>query len=242
MNGEIVVENDPLRIAAVLSDPTRFSIYQYIVSGGGQGVTVQEIAARFGLHPNVARLHLNRLKEIGLLTARPEKSGRGGRPGLSYTPSGKALSLNLPPRDYRLLSELLCRALSLLGDQGLKALEEVGRAYGHQLAEQVYDRLPLPREEVSVEDLLAAAARALSAQGLAARVVSSGGVSATLRLGNCTFEEVAASFPRFICHLCRGLVQGVLEAHLAVTRLRTLRGDGGCEYVAEQVSPLEQPL
>ncbi len=230
------MENNPLKIAAVLSDPTRFSIYQYIVSSEAGAVTVQEIAGAFNLHPNVARLHLNKLREIGLLTARPEKTGHGGRPSLAYSPSGKALSLHFPPRDYRLLAELLCRALGLLGEQGLQALEEVGRAYGRQLAEQIYARLPLPRQEVSVEDLLAGAARALSDQGLAARYVHSG-ESATLRLNNCTFEEVAASHPRLICHLCRGLVQGVLETHLDVARLRGLRGERGCEFVAEEVSP-----
>lgn len=238
------MEKDPLKIAAVLGDPTRFSIYQHLVSQAEGAVTVQEVAARFDLHPNVARMHLNRLTEIGLLSARPEKSGRGGRPGLVYAPSGQSLSLNFPPREYRLLSELLCRALGSFGPEGLKALEEVGRAHGRQVAEQVYAQIPLPPEQVSVEDLLAGAARALTAQGLEARVVRSGGVSATLRLNNCSFEEVASRFPQFICHLCHGLVQGVLEAHLAVTRVRErssiLRGDQGCEYVAEQVSRLPE--
>lgn len=235
------MERDPLKIASVLGDPTRFSIFQYLVSDKAKGVSVQDIAGRFDLHPNVARMHLNKLKEIGLLVAHQEKSGRGGRPGMVYAPSGKSLSLNFPHREYRLLSELLCRALSHLGPQGMAALEEVGRAHGRQVTEEIYHGLGLPPEDVSMEDLLAGAAQALTNQGLEARVVSAGGVSTTLRLTNCSFEEVASRYPQLICHLCRGLVQGVLEAHRAVARVRSggaiARGDEGCEYVAEEVTP-----
>lgn len=241
-NGGFAVERDPHKIGVVLGDPTRFSIYQLIVSSGVKSVTAQEIAGRFGLHPNVARMHLNKLKEVGLLVARAEKSGKGGRPGLAYASSGKPLSLNFPPREYRLLSELLCQALSVLGAQGLAALEEVARNYGRQVADQVYDQLGVPPQDVSVEDLLASAAQTLTQQGLDATVVSAGTVSATLRLNNCSFEEVAARYPLFICHLCRGLVRGVLEAHLDVARVRgeasILRGDRSCDYVAEHLSRL----
>lgn len=224
------------RIAAVLSDPTRFSIYQYVVGGGAEAVSAQEVAAAFGLHPNVARMHLNRLREIGLLTARRAKGRHGGRPGLVYAPSGKSLSLNFPPRDYRLLADLLCQAVGALGAEGLRAVEAAGRAYGQQLGEELYASLARGGEPVSVADLLAGAARALSAQGLTARVESAG-PAATLRLQNCAFAEVAASHPRLICHLCRGLVQGLLEAHLAVERVRGRRRERGCEYVAEGVAP-----
>lgn len=231
---------DPLKIGAVLGDPTRFSIYQYLATSGVPAVSAQDIAQRFGLHPNVARMHLNKLKEIGLLVARPEKTGRGGRPSFVYALSGESVSLNLPPREYRLLAELLCRALALLGEQGLVALEEVGRGYGRQLADQVYAQLEVPPEDVPVEQLLVAAAQVLSQQGLEAEVVRDGGASATLTLHNCSFEEVAARYPRFICHLCRGLVQGLLEAHLAVAHVRggesIAHGARQCAYVAEPVS------
>ncbi len=243
MNLEVksAVERDPLKIGAVLGDPTRYSIYQYIVQSGVEGVTAQEMANRFGLHPNVARLHLNKLKEIGVLVAQLEKSSRGGRPGQVYKLSGESVSLNLPPREYRLLSELLCRALSLCGDQGLVALEEVGRTYGRQVANQVYSELGLPPEDVSVDTLFEGAVRALSQQGLQANISRSPSGSATLTLSNCSFEEVAARYPRFICHLCHGLVQGVLETHLAVANVQDkaskARGDRHCSYFAQEINP-----
>lgn len=239
------MERDPLKIGAVLGDPTRYSIYRYIAESGVDGVTAQQIADHFGLHPNVARLHLNKLKEIGLLVAQAEKSGRGGRPGLVYKLSGESVSLNLPPREYRLLSELLCRALSLCGDQGLVALEEVGRSYGRQVANQVYSELGLPPQEVSVDTLFEGAVRALTRNGLEAQISRSPSGSATLTLKNCSFEEVAARYPRFICQLCHGLVQGVLETHLAVANLQDraskARGDRHCAYIAQEVNPVTLP-
>lgn len=234
------MDNNPMKIGAVLGDPTRYSIYRYLLSGAGR-VTVQDVASRFDLHPNVARMHLNKLKEIGLLVAHSEKSGHTGRPGHVYELSGESVSLNLPPRDYRLLSELLCQALATMGDQGLVALEEVSRTYGRKLAHEVYAGLGVPPGEVSVRKLLEGAATALSHQGLEAEVVIERGVAATLKIRNCSFEEVAARHPQFICHLCHGLVQGVLETHLAVANLREdasiARGDKHCAYVAEKVAP-----
>lgn len=229
-----------MRIGAVLGDPTRYSIYRYLLSGAGR-MTAQEVASRFGLHPNVARMHLNKLKEIGLLVAHSEKSGHTGRPGHVYDLSGESVSLNLPPRDYRLLSELLCQALVTLGDEGLVALEDVSRTYGRKLAHEVYTGLGVPPGEVSVQQLLDRAAQALSHQGLEADVVTERGVAATLKIRNCSFEEVAARYPQFVCHLCHGLVQGVLETHLAIANRREdasiARGGKHCSYVAEKVAP-----
>ncbi len=127
-------EQEPLKLAGVVGDPTRFAIYQYLCTSGAERVTAQEIAARFGLHPNVARLHLNKLRDVGLLEAHVEKSGRGGRPGTAYSLADRVLTLHFPPRDYRLLAELLSQALARMGDEGRRVLEEVGRSFGRELA------------------------------------------------------------------------------------------------------------
>ncbi len=233
---------DPVRLAAVVADGTRFAVYRHLVEAAPRPVSAQEIAERFHLHPNVARLHLNRLEEIGLVVSDTERSGRGGRPYRVYRPSGQALHLSLPPRDYQLLSELLCRALTLLGDRGLEALEEVGRRHGREVAQDAAGRLPA-EEPVTEEALLGAVADVLSEQGLLARVAPSER-GAVLTLHNCSFAEVADRFPQLICRLCRGLVQGVLasgegasaeEAAGAALRGEESRakGDARCAYVLE---------
>lgn len=56
-------------------------------------VTVQHIADQFGIHPNVARLHLTKLSEINIISADYVKTGKGGRPGRVYKASEKGVSL-----------------------------------------------------------------------------------------------------------------------------------------------------
>ncbi|SET62293.1 Winged helix-turn-helix DNA-binding [Salinibacillus kushneri] len=71
--------NDTLRITNVLNDDTRLSIYEYI-SKKHNGVNVQEIATQFNIHPNVARLHLSKLEDIGMVNSHIQKNKKGGRP------------------------------------------------------------------------------------------------------------------------------------------------------------------
>src|SRR5690625_450877 len=68
-----------LKVTNVLSDPTRYKIYQSFLETKTPK-TVADIADLFNIHPNVARLHLAKLQEIKLLNAYYEKSGKGGRP------------------------------------------------------------------------------------------------------------------------------------------------------------------
>ena len=68
-----------LKITSVLSDPTRYKIYQYITERHND-VTVQEIADQFEIHPNVARLHLSKLEDVSMLSSETKKTGKGGRP------------------------------------------------------------------------------------------------------------------------------------------------------------------
>ncbi|WP_321164154.1 helix-turn-helix transcriptional regulator [Tepidibacillus decaturensis] len=129
------MENDTLKLTSVLADPTRFAIYQY-VSSMGRAVNVQEIADKFGIHPNVARLHLSKLEDVNLLKSITEKTGRGGRPSRVYTLSDEVVSLQFPPRDYKLLAKIAIETLLSFGEEGKKALVEMGRNFGREAARQ----------------------------------------------------------------------------------------------------------
>lgn len=56
-------------IFRLLSDPTRLGIFKEIIGGGGRTVTSSDIAVSFNLHPNVARMHLQKLAGAGLLAS-----------------------------------------------------------------------------------------------------------------------------------------------------------------------------
>ena len=78
-------------ITDAFGDPTRRRIYLYTRDHAGEhGVTVAEVASEVGVHPNVARHHLDKLAAGGYVEVvrRAEVSGdpgrRAGRPSKRY--------------------------------------------------------------------------------------------------------------------------------------------------------------
>lgn len=70
-------------VERALSVPTRAGIYRRLRTEG-QPVTAREAAEMFGLHPNVARNHLDTLSEAGLVVTGRRKHPGGGRPAKVY--------------------------------------------------------------------------------------------------------------------------------------------------------------
>jgi predicted ArsR family transcriptional regulator len=233
------VERDPQRVSAVLADPTRYNIYQYVLTAPKR-VSVAEVADRFGLHPNVARMHLGKLVSIGLLVAHAVRTGKGGRPGYLYGPSDDAISLVVPARDFHLLADLMVQALVLLGDSGKEAAVQVGRSYGRKLGREAMASLQV--DPPSLQQLYQVCAEALQRLGVAISLMHDEGGGARFVLRTCGFWEVASAHPEYVCHLCKAIVEGVTEEILrvapAVTEVSSRpRGDRECVYDA---SPLIQ--
>ncbi|MFZ5816564.1 MAG: helix-turn-helix transcriptional regulator [Bacillota bacterium] len=241
------MERDPQKVSAVLADPTRYSIYQYVLGAPGP-VHVTDVARKFSLHPNVARLHLGKLAEIGLLVVRTEKSGKGGRPSYVYTPSGSAVSLTVPARDFQLLADLLVQSLALLGDGGKEAVEQIGYTFGRRLGREALEKLAPAMAAANgssgPEVLLEACVTALSRLGVAAHVATGANGRPSLVLKSCGFQEVASAHPDQVCHLCKAMVEGVArtcaEVHADVTQAGTVpRGDKECVYEVSGLIRLE---
>lgn len=241
------MEQDPQKVSAVLGDPTRYSIYQYVLVAPDP-VHVADVAKRFGLHPNVARMHLGKLAEIGLLVVRTEKSGKGGRPSYVYAPSGSAVSLTVAPREFQLLADLLVQSLALLGDGGKEAVEQIGLTFGRRLGQEALQKLApalVAANGVSgPEALLEACAMALNRLGVAAHVSRGEGGKPSLVLKQCGFHEVASSHPEQVCHLCKAMVEGVAqtctEAQPDVTQAGTVpKGGKACVYEVNGLINLE---
>lgn len=227
------MKQDPLKVAGVLGDPTRYAIYQFVLGLNCAAVTTQEVADHFSLHPNVARTHLNKLQDIGLLASQPEKSGRGGRPVHTYTVTGAAVSVTVPGREYELLANLLSEALNLTGSEGMRALAGVGRVFGEKLAADAAGTAGVNPLWASENDLLDVAARALTVHGIGVEAERDG-EHASLVLRNCGFREVALKYPRHVCHLCEAIVQGVMETLFSVRGVAAIatlpKGDRHCVY------------
>ena len=202
-------------ITNAFGDPTRRAIYLFAHESGADGVTAAQVAERFGLHPNVARHHLDKLAAGGYLEVAMGKPGSGaGRPSKRYRALGDRVSLDAAVRTEDLMLILLGRALALLPrDVAESMAEEVGQEYGRALAAGMTGRSADPDHagvHRSFRSALHAVADALTAHGFAAHTDSR---NDQLRIINnhCPFGEVAMEHP-VICAVDRGMVKGMLGA------------------------------
>jgi predicted ArsR family transcriptional regulator len=196
-----------IAVTAAFGDPTRRAVYLFAREREA-GVTASEVGDHFGLHPNVARHHLDKLAGGGYLDVSVERNDTGGagRPSKRYRVQDPGLRLQLPSRRDDLLITLLGRALALLPPAEAEAMaEDVGVSYGRSLAAAM-----APGEaQRSVRTALHAVADALTAHGFAAHAEARGG-SLAIIAEHCPFGTTAQQHP-VICAVDRGMVRGMLE-------------------------------
>jgi predicted ArsR family transcriptional regulator len=197
-------------ITNAFGDPTRRSIYLF-AREHERGVTAATVAEHFGLHPNVARHHLDKLAAGGYLEVAVERAeGSGaGRPSKHYRTVSQDLP-DVPVRSDDLVLTLLGRALALLPMDRAEAMaEEVGREYGAAMAAGLTGS-DLATGQRSLRSALHAVADALTAHGFAAHTDQRNN---QLRIVNnhCPFGDVAIEHP-VICAVDRGMVKGMLTA------------------------------
>jgi predicted ArsR family transcriptional regulator len=209
-------------LAAVLADDTRYRIYRSIVERGGDEVTVADIATRFSLHPNVARMHLAKLEQAGFLDAGLRKTSGGGRPARLYRLSDQVVSLGFPPRRYELLSRLALGSLAEGGDVGdiERACRDIGAAEGRQALAR-HGGPP-----ADTDTALRLVARVAEEQGLLPDVEwQSGRLLLTVR--NCAFAELSGSDPELVCSMHRAFLAGLLEVVLDSLGTVACANEGG---------------
>ena len=198
-------------ITDAFGDPTRRSIYLYVRDhGGDHGVTTSAVADEVGVHPNVARHHLDKLAAGGYLEVQTGKvaGGGAGRPSKRYRAVADAVT-EFPVRSDDLVLSLLGRALANLSPAAAEAMaEEVGAEYGRAMAAGLQGDA-LEHGHRSLRSAIQAVADALTAHGFAAHAESR---NDQLRIINdhCPFGDVALEHP-VICAVDRGMVRGMLS-------------------------------
>lgn len=210
MLGVVHVEQETLKITGVLSDPTRFSIYQY-VARQHRDVTVQEIAERFKIHANVARLHLTKLEDVNMLVSSTKKTGRGGRPSRFYRLSDEVISLQFPYRDYQKLAEMALEALLSFGEAGEKTLIETGEKFGMETAQSYVGTLEQNLEQMSPQEKIKFIEKISLNQGLNPEIEYDeelGKIS--FKVYNCTFKELVHHSP-VICKMHHAFLNGIFK-------------------------------
>lgn len=180
-------------ILKALGDDTRYRIYTWL-RGVDRPCSVTEVAARFRLHANTVRPHLEHLRDAGLVRLDATPQGGVGRPQHRYT--AVAAQIDVPRGDEahellaRMLAALCCRA---------KVDRDLAVAVGRDLGGELVD--PGAGSAVGVLDVTMAR--------LGFEPVMEG---ARCTFTRCPFRELAAAYPEIVCSLHRGLAEGVLGA------------------------------
>jgi len=194
----------------VLHDPRRRALFAY-VSRQPHDVSRDEAARAVSISRGLAAFHLDRLVDAELLEVSyrrltPRQRPGAGRPSKLYRRSKRQIDITLPGRRYELLAQLLAGSLREAGDSRTESrLANAARALGGALANS-YRSGRRPTTRGSVRQLRQVLDR------LGAEPYSEGAV---VRLRNCPFDTVAATYPELVCHANLSLVEGMIE-HLGV--------------------------
>jgi len=249
---------DVAAISNAFGDPTRRAAWLFARDADLAGVTAAEVAEHLGLHPNVARHHLDKLATSTYLEVFVERASAraAGRPAKRYrvpvdvAAAASAGTTGFPARRDDLIVTLLGRALALLPRAQAEAMaEQVGEEHGRMLAASMPGaQAALQSDELGaalagekpgaeavrdVRTALHAVADALTAHGFAAHAESRDGLLAVIA-DNCPFGTTASQHP-VLCAVDRGMVRGML-AGLGVDRspeqeTSRARGDATCVTV-----------
>jgi predicted ArsR family transcriptional regulator len=208
---------DRLPVFKALGDNTRYAIYLELARSSAP-LSTAEIADALDLHPNTVRPHLERMRDAGLLDVDTDPQGVVGRPQHRYSLAADAPSLGLEPSAFRLLARLVC---AVAADAGIDedAIASVGRDHGRALASG-------SRHASCVEVLT----DQLAQLGFdPATLVDGDGV--TVAFTRCPFRELADVFPEVVCHLHRGMVEGIVDVvgDARVQRFGTLADRDPCQ-------------
>lgn len=222
-----------LKITNVLSDPTRFSIYEKFIEEK-EPMTVAEVADMFNIHPNVARLHLTKLVEINLLSAHYRKNENGGRPSRVYELSDHVIELSFPHRDYRLLAQMMLESFVGLGEAGKKALYETGKRYGIQIMLDQHAKT----SAMSVTEKIKLLEETSAMLGMFPKFNFNEDENVLhFTFSNCPIKEIAEQNTNIVCKLHNHFIKGMLQALFPKATLQEeenmLKGCEHCKYVAQ---------
>ncbi|MFJ4862160.1 helix-turn-helix transcriptional regulator [Streptomyces sp. NPDC088748] len=215
---------------AVLQDPVRRRLYEYVVAQGRE-VGRNEAAEAAGVARTLAAHHLDKLTQAGLLESGSRRltgrSGPGaGRPAKVYTRARVERSVSLPARDYRTAAELLAEAADEAGLDA--ALCASARRRGEALRGSAAPCGGL----AEAMEVLAARGYEPHLEGAEGEGGTEGGAAPVVRMRNCPFHAVAERFPPLVCGMNLALLEGLLGAGGPV-RARMDARPGECCVVVE---------
>ncbi|MEK4628063.1 MAG: helix-turn-helix domain-containing protein [Solibacillus sp.] len=200
----------PIKITSTLADETRFSVYEYMLQQK-KYFSVQEIAERFNIHSNVARLHLTKLAEIGVITAEYLKTGKGGRPGRVYKVKQEGISLSFPRRDPSLLVSWSVELIHQLGEEALKKGQQISYKDGQQAMQLLIDERRI-KSPLLFEEKVKLLTNSANLVGYIPEIKEENGQKTLLfSIFNCPFHEQFIKYGEIICKLHESYLRGQVD-------------------------------
>lgn len=198
------------RISTALADPTRRDIMEYVYEADA-ALSVREVAEHFGLHANAARLHLDKLVKGGILVVVRRRGRVGGRPAHLYQASEDEFELHLPHRRYKLLAEVLVRAIPDPDEGPLPPFGEGAFAAGRDEAMRVSSSLAYMPAGADANEVARVWTEEVKGRGCRARMeaVGEGGVAVVFL--SCPFGDISNRSPRLVCDVHRRFEEGYLS-------------------------------
>lgn len=188
---------DPLAVLKALGDETRYAMYHELATSTS-ALSAHELATRLGLHANTVRLHLERLRDAGLVEVEAVHRGTVGRPQHVYSLAPDAPGLGFDPPAHVLLAGMLAALAEQLGAHADDA-EQTGMSWGIEAGRRTRHR-----------SCVAALAGELDRLGFdPASDDVAGGI--TISFLHCPFRDLAEAYPELVCNLHRGICEGVVR-------------------------------
>lgn len=204
-----------LRSIASLGEPVRHLLYRYVAERA-EPVSREQAASGVGIAHHIAKFHLDKLEEDGLLEAeyrRPAgRTGPGaGRPAKFYRRTARDIAVSLPERHYELPGRLMAEAIvasTATAEPVSATLRSAATTAGERMGQQagqLAGRRPGP------DEVAAAICDVLESEGYEPRLTRD-----QIILSNCPFAALAKDYTGLVCgmnlHLMRGLVTGLDDA------------------------------
>ncbi|SER81081.1 metalloregulator ArsR/SmtB family transcription factor [Psychrobacillus sp. OK032] len=197
---------DTLKITNTLADETRYSIYQYIVKEKKQ-VSVLEIADQFGIHPNVARLHLTKLNDSKLVSSQLANNKKGGRPARVYFPAEDPIYLSFPKQENHLLLQWLLKLVDSMGEEALRKAKEISYQHGRTIIKHV------PSSTQTFESKMELFKEAANAIGYIPHITENEDKKViTFSIYNCPYKDQLHKYPALVCSLHESFLKGQFDA------------------------------
>ncbi len=183
-------------VLKALADETRYAVYEEIATATTP-LSASELAERLGLHANTVRLHLERLRETGLVEVEAVHRGTVGRPQHVYSLAAGAPGVVLQPAVQVVLAGLLA-ALAERAGAGAELAAATGRAWGKDAGRRA--------RSASCVEALTSELDALGFDPDLRRQER----EASIAFLACPFREPAEAYPELVCNLHRGICEGIV--------------------------------